>query len=170
MTSSPDITPEVSLFANEGSAAIPHPFTLNVELTYPAGLRPDRDAMLDHLLRNQGPGGSPPFTLVEVNGEILSSNDSKIVHEKLSFKLEPHLAGSFGLAFLQIPFVSDNPNVPPTSVLSPLIYLEVTLPKPPTIDMASEVAPLANLSSREPIELESGIRSSIMRDESAWPR
>jgi hypothetical protein len=123
--------------------------------------------MLDHLLRNASVSNLSPFKLVDFQEDIVPSNDANSIHEKLTYTLEPQVPGNYGLTFLQIPFLSEDPKVPPKYVISPIVDVDVVLPQIVEIQLDSEMAPLATLSQREPIELATATRSYMMRDHSA---
>ncbi|MGZ3732694.1 MAG: hypothetical protein ACXU9U_03010, partial [Parachlamydiaceae bacterium] len=166
-TISSEINLKVRVTEKGRSIAIPHTFKIEAELIYPVRLHPDKDEMLDHLLRNPGISNISPFKLVDFQQDVLPSNDANNLHEKLTYTLEPQVPGHYGLTFLQIPFFSEDPSVPPKYVISPIVDLDVVLPEIAEIQLDSEMAPLATLSQREPIELATAIRSHVMRDHSA---
>lgn len=141
-------------------------FTLDLDLIYPQEFRPDREALLDHLLRNPGPSEIPPFALLSSTQEILVSEDPTIVHENIHYRLEPQLPGHQPLTFLEISFLSNDPATHDVEILSPLAFVDILPAIPNAIDLNATIAPLSTLSTKEPIELATELRGEILKEHS----
>ena len=143
-------------------------FTLDLDLIYLQDYRPDREAMLDHLLRNPGPSEIPPFAFLNSTQEILVSEDPAIVHEKIHYRLEPQLPGHQPLTFLEISFLPNDPATQPeVDIASPLAFVDILPAIPNDIDLNASISPLSTLSTTEPIELATELRGEILKDHSS---
>ncbi|MBA3604296.1 MAG: hypothetical protein H0W50_11830 [Parachlamydiaceae bacterium] len=146
---------------------LPKNFVIDVDLVYPTDYHPDRDEMVDHLLRNSSIYQTSPFALINETEQKLTSSDPSLVYKKISYQLEPQLPGKYALTFYDIPFIPNDSNLEGrVEVISTIVYVDVVLPEAAVINLSSETAPLSSLSDRIPIELNSDLRAYISRDQS----
>lgn len=139
-------------------------FTLDLDLIYPKEYQPDRNTLLDHLLRNPGPSEIAPFVLVNSTQEILISEDPTLIHEKIHYRLEPQLPGHQPLTLLEITFLPNDPEKPEVNIASPLAFVDIFPVIPSNIDLNASIAPLSTLSTTEPIELATDLREEIRKE------
>ncbi|MBA3238395.1 MAG: hypothetical protein H0T62_08645 [Parachlamydiaceae bacterium] len=142
-------------------------FTLELDLHYPKEYRPDREALLDHLLRNPGPNELPPFALSNSTQEIVSSEDPTLIHEKIYYLLEPQRPGHHPLTFLEMSFLPNDSAQTEVSIASPLSFVDILPATSNEIDLKALISPLSTLSTTEPIELEIDLRAEIQKDRSS---
>ncbi len=146
---------------------LPKNFVINVDLVYPADYHPDRDEMVDQLLRNSSIYQIIPFELINETEQKLNSSDSSLIHEKISYQIEPQIPGKYALTFYNFSFVPNGSNPEGrVDVASPIVYVDVVLPEAAGINLSAETAPLSSLSERIPIELNSDLRAYISQDQS----
>lgn len=168
-TSSPDprhFSATLTLDATKEPVVLPQPVVVHVELIYPTGYTPDKEVMTDHLLRQQGIFSTPPFALPDVQQKAVE--DSGLIHEKISYQLEPLLPGKFALSLFEVPFNSITLEPSEVEVVSSIVYVDVVLPESASIDVNTEIAPLLDLSLKAPIELDRGIAKTLATDHSAY--
>lgn len=156
----------LSLDAAKEPIVLPQSVVVLVELVYPKGYVPDKEIMLDHLLRPQGISSTPPFALVDVQEKAVE--DSGRIHEKISYRLEPLLPGKYALSLFEVSFNSNSLEPSLVEVVSPLVYVNVVLPEKATVDLNAETAPLLDLSLKEPIALDRKIGETLVKDHSAY--
>lgn len=158
----------LSLPDSQESPHVLQPFALTLELIYPKEYRPDRDLLLDHLLRNPGPNELPPFDLLESTQKILISDDPTLIHEQILYFLEPQLPGHHPLSFLEITFLPTDPaKQPEASIASPLTFVDVLPAIPSDLDLKTLISPLSTLATTESIELSTDLRAEILKDHSS---
>jgi hypothetical protein len=142
-------------------------FTMDLDLIYPKEYRPDRESILDHLLRNPGPNKLPPFALLNSTQEIVPSEDPTLIHEKIHYRLEPQLPGHHPLTFLEMSFLPNDSAQTEESIASPLSFVDILPVIPSDIDLHASISPLSTLSTTEPIELATDLRAEILKDRSS---
>ncbi len=159
----------LSLSDPQQSIALPKHFEVNIDLIYPSDYHLDNEEMLDQLLHNSGIDQVPPFALVKQTTQNLPSKDPLFIHQRVSYQLEPQLPGKYGLTFYKISLHPNDSKVKkPIDVISPIIYVNVTLPKVPAINLEAEAAPLNGLAERVPVELAAEERQYLSQDQSAY--
>jgi hypothetical protein len=157
----------VSLSDASQPLPLPKNFVVEVDLIYPDNYHPDRDLMVDQLLRNSSIYQTPPFALITETEQKLIAPHPSLVHEKISYQLEPQLPGKFALTFYEISFVpNDSSQGEPVGVPSTIVYVDVVLPEASVIKLDAEAAPFSTLSERIPIEMNNTLRIIISQDQS----
>lgn len=158
----------ISLVDAPQPISLPKSFVVEVDLIYPQGYHLDKEAMADQLLRNASIHQTAPFALIQESVQKLPAENSSLIHEKISYQLEPQFPGKYALTFYEISFLPNDLNVVNSvKVVSPIIYVDVVLPEAPVINLAAEAAPLSDLSERVPIEMVKEIRVHISQDQSS---
>lgn len=151
---------ELSLDEVNKTVVIPQTVVVEVDLTYPVGYSPDREVMIDRLLRPQGVESAPPFALVDVHDE--KAEVDGVIKEKIAYRLEPLFPGSFGLTLFEVPFISVSPEKPSAEAISGIVFITSVLPE--KTDFKVHIAPLLDLSLKEPIALAPEIHERLVQD------
>lgn len=157
----------VNLSLDTASIVLPETFVVLAELNYPTGYAPDLEIIQEHLLQQQGTGMAFPFELIDVQQEKHVSEDLKKVTEKIKYKLEPLLPGKYAISLFNVPFHSENSVSPTIEIISNIVYVTSVQPKLPPINLKTELAPILDLSLREPIELNKNLREHLEIDHSS---
>lgn len=161
-----DFSAILTLDAPKDPIVIPKTFVVQVDLSYPRAYRPDKEAMLDHLLQQQGTSSTSPFSLADIQESAIE--DSGQILETIRYQLEPLLPGKYALTLFEVPFSSSSLEPTTVEVVSTIAYVNVALPENTTVDLNAESATLLDLSLKEPIELDSRIRTSLAEDYSPY--
>jgi hypothetical protein len=164
----------MTLLNADAPVVIPQEIMVEIKLSYPANYHPDEEALLDHLLRPQGANTLLPFSLVHSSSEkhiVGNRSDISEIAEQIHYRLEPMLPGQYALTLLNVTFRpndSTEPPLPAVELLSPIIPLEVNLPKTSPFDIASNEAPLIEQWQHAPIELSSTTRHKLDQEHASY--
>lgn len=137
-------------FAAKGSLSqesgnIPDVFIVTLELTYPAGFKPNADTMRSNLLSYDGL--YPPFHLVE------EENEGRV----WKYTLEPLTAGKQPVTFLNIPFEGKSKDDKFVNVISGILFYDAHMPKEET-DFTRYAAPLLPINNPAPTQIDGALR------------
>lgn len=156
-------SPSIKILIEQDSLYTFQPFTLTLELSYPKEYHPDREALTGHLLRHPNPDSIPPLELIKITQEIVHSD---VIHETLRYKLEPLLPGKIPITFLEVTFLpNDSAKQSSIKIASPLEFITVKQSEPKDYSISNEIAPLATLSTKQPVEMDSHVRALTLQSD-----